>query len=103
MIRYSQELACRRELLIGCCAAQRNALTAQGQALVEKLSAFEIGLTLFARLKKNPAWVAGLVAGLVVIKPRRLLPVLQSALLAWQLLRTLSPALKDIMECQHEK
>lgn len=98
MISCSQELACRRELLIESCAAQRQALTGQGQALVEKLSLFDLGLNLFERLKKNPAWIAGLVVGLVVIKPRRLLPVLQTALLAWQALRTLTPALKSIMD-----
>ena len=75
MIKSSEALARRRELLIARCAAQRNALTVQGQALVEKLSAFDIGLNLFDRFKKNPAWIAGLAIGLAVIKPRRLLPL----------------------------
>jgi hypothetical protein len=87
MISYSKELACRRELLITCCAAQRNALIGQGQALKKKLSAFDAALTAFEGLKKNPAWAAGLVAALIVIKPRRLLTVLQTGLLAWQALR----------------
>ena len=99
MIRYSEELAGRRQGLIARCAAQRKALTVQGQALVERVSGFDLGLTLLMRLKKNPAWIAGLVVGLVVIKPRRLLPMLQTALLAWQALRTLAPALKNIMKC----
>jgi hypothetical protein len=103
MIRSSEALARRRELLIARCAAQRNALTIQRQILVEKLSAFDIGLNLFERLKKHPAWIAGLVVGVAVIKPRRLLPLLQTGLLAWQALRTLSPALKNIMERRAEK
>lgn len=102
-MKSSEVLARRRELLIARCAAQRNALTVQRQALLEKLSVFDIGLNLFERLKKNPAWIAGLVVGLVVIKPRRLLPLLQTGLLAWQTLRTLAPALKNIVERRAEK
>jgi hypothetical protein len=90
MIKYSEELACQRDLLIARCASQRNALTVQGQALVGKLTAFDIGLTLFERLKKNPAWIAGLIVGLVVIKPRRLLPMLETGLLVWQSMRALT-------------
>lgn len=96
-MKSSEVLARRRELLIARCAAQRNALTVQGQALLEKLAVFDIGRNLFERLKKNPAWIAGLLVGLVVIKPRRLLPLLQTGLLAWQALRTLAPALKNIV------
>ncbi len=97
-MKSSEVLARRRELLIARCAAQRNALTVQRQALLEKLSIFDIGLNLFEKIKKNPAWMAGLVVGLIVIKPRRLLPLLQTGLLGWQTLRTLAPALKNIVE-----
>lgn len=100
MIKYSEELACQRDLLIARCASQRNALSLQGQVLVEKLSAFDIGLSLVGRFKKNPAWIAGLMVGLVVIKPRRLLLMLQTGLLAWQAMRAVAPALKNIMECR---
>ena len=103
MIKSSEVLARRRELLIARCAAQRNALTVQRQALLEKLAAFDIGLSLFERFKKNPAWIAGLAVGLAVIKPRRLLPLLQTGLLAWQTLRTLAPALKNIVGRRAEK
>lgn len=99
MMSHSEELARRRELLIARCGAQRNALAMQGHVLVGKLSAFDIGLTLLQRLKKNPGWIAGLVVGLVVIKPRRLLPLLQSGLLAWQAFYTLAPTLKKTMGC----
>lgn len=99
----SKELACLRERLIACCAIQRNTLTGEAQSLLGKLSVFDLGLTLFERLKKNPAWTAGLVVGLIVIKPRRLVAVLQTGLLAWQSLRVLTPAMKNIMECRPEK
>ncbi|MBU0731149.1 MAG: YqjK-like family protein [Proteobacteria bacterium] len=74
----------------------------EAQALREKLSLFDIGLNLLERLKKNPALITGLVVGLIVIKPRRLLPVLQNSLLAWQALRGLAPTMKNIMECRRE-
>ena len=97
MISYSKELVRRRELLITICAAQRQGLSGEVQTLLAKLSIFDIGLTLLARLKKNPAWITGLVVGLAVIRPRRLLPVLQTSLLVWQTLGVLAPALKDML------
>jgi len=103
MIRYSEELACQRDLLIARCARQRNALSVQGQVLVEKLTTFDIGLSVFERLKKNPALVAGLVVSLVVIKPRRILLVLQTGLIAWQTLIALTPTVKNIMEYRAAK
>lgn len=103
MIKYSEELACQRDLLIARCAGQRNALTVQGQALVEKMTAFDIGMSVFERLKKNPALVAGLVIGLVVIRPRRIVLMLQTGLIAWQTLHALAPALKNIVECRAAK
>ena len=87
MISCSKELACRREQLITRCAEQRKALSGQGQTLKGKLSAFDIALTAFAELKNHPAWAAGVVTALIVIKPRRLLAMLQTGLLAWQALR----------------
>ena len=64
-----------------------------------KLSVFDIGLTVFEQFKKNPAWITGFVVSLVVIKPRRLLPLLQTGLLAWQTLHSFIPALKNTMKC----
>lgn len=100
MMRCHDDLAERRQFLIESCSAQRHALTAQGHAVLEKLSAFDIGLTVLERLKKNPAWITVLVVGLVTIKPRRLLTVLQTGLLVWQGFHTLAPTLKNIMGCR---
>ncbi len=100
MINHAAELACRREILIACCAGQRTMLAVQGQALQERLVVFDIGLTVFARIKKNPAWITGVVFALVVIKPRRLWSIVQTGLLTWEALRPLAPALKNIMACR---
>lgn len=100
MINHAAELAYRREILIACCAAQRAMLSLQGQALKERLVVFDIGLTVFERIKKNPAWITGVVFALVVVKPRRLWSVVQTGLLIWQALRPLAPALKNIMACR---
>lgn len=90
MITCSDELACQRERLIARCATQRMRLTVQGQAVVQRLSAFDSGLALFKGLKNHPLWMAGLLVGLIAIKPRRLLLTLQTGLLAWQAFRTLT-------------
>lgn len=95
MIKYSDELVIQRDILLARCATQRNDLSVQGRALRGKLTAFDIGLAMFERLKKNPALIAGLAVGLVVIQPRRLLIMVQTGLLTWQTVRTFTPALKN--------
>ena len=98
MIHCSKELTARREQLIASCAQQRAALSVQGHAVMEKLTAFDMGLTLLGRLKKNPAWITVVVLGLVAIKPRRLLTALQTGLLALQTFSTVAPLLQKFIK-----
>lgn len=94
MISCFKELACQREQLVACCAAQRKAFTGEAHALKEKLLVFDIGLTLLGRFKKKSAWITGLIVGVVVFKPRRLMSLLPIFLLARQTLQAIIPMLK---------
>jgi hypothetical protein len=97
MISHAAQLACRREVLIARSAAQRMILAEQGQALAERLLVVDIALTLLAGVKKNPAWIAGLVLTFFVIRPPRLWSVLRTGLFIWQALLPLVPLLKGMV------
>ena len=88
-------LARRRAELIVRSTAQRNALSMQGQSLAQMMSTLDHGLALLQRIKNSPVAVTGLLIGLAIIKPRRLLPLLRTGLVAWQALRTGAPLLHD--------
>ncbi|MDP3841880.1 MAG: YqjK family protein [Oxalobacteraceae bacterium] len=86
-------LARRRAELIARSTAQRDALSAQCQSLGHMMSTLDQGFTLLQRIRNNPLMMAGLLVGLAIIKPRRLLPLLRTGLVAWQALRTVTPLL----------
>lgn len=90
-------LAQRRAELIARCTAQRNALSMQSQSLAQMTSTLDHGLALLRRIKNNPVAMAALVVAVAIIKPRRLLALARTGLLAWQTLRTVAPLLHDML------
>ena len=90
-----KHLAGRRNALIARSAAQRDALSKQSQAMAYTMSTLDHGLGFLQRIKNSPAAIAGLLAGIALIKPRRLLPLLRTGLIAWQTLHTVAPLLHD--------
>lgn len=96
-------LARRRAELIARSTAQRNALSLQGQSLAHTMSNLDQGLALLQRIRNSPTAMLGLAVGLAIIKPRRLLPLLRTGLVAWQALRAIAPLLHDRLVRNREK
>lgn len=90
-----ERLASRRAELIARSTAQRDALSLQSQSLTQMMSTLDHGWALLQRIRNNPIAIAGLLLGVAIIKPRRLLPLLRTGLLAWQALRTVAPLLHE--------
>lgn len=88
-------LARRRAELIARSTAQRDALSAQSQSLAQIVLTLDYGLALLRRVKHSPIAVTGILLGLAMIKPRRLLPLLRTGLVVWQALRAGAPLLHD--------
>lgn len=86
-------LAQRRAELIARSTAQRDALSVQCQSLAQTMSPLNQGIAALRRIGNSPAAMTGLLVGLAIVKPRRLLPLLRTGLLAWQALRTAAPLL----------
>ncbi|MEO8599573.1 MAG: YqjK-like family protein [bacterium] len=96
-------LAQRRTELIARCAQQRDALSTQKQSLMHITSTLDYGLTLARRIKNNPLAAAGIMAAVVIIKPRRLLALARTSLVTWQTLRTVTPLLQDMLARYQKK
>lgn len=96
-------LARRRTELIARSTAQRDALSVQSQSLGQMMSTLDHGVALLQRIRNNPVALAGVLVGLAIIRPRRLLPLLRTGLLAWQALRTVAPLLHDWLARNREK
>lgn len=90
-----QRLARRRAELIALSTAQRDALSLQSQSMAQTIASLDHGLTLLHRIRSNPIALAGLLLGVAIIKPRRLLSLTRTGLLAWQTLRTFAPLLHE--------
>jgi hypothetical protein len=91
MSKHAQQLAQRRKALIARCQHQRAIISMQTERLVKSLSIVDLGLATVAKVKSNPLLVSAVVIGLLAIKPRRLLSVLRTGLVALQAWRSLVP------------
>ena len=89
-------LVLRRQALLAECQMQRLMVAAETRALLEPLAPSNLRLPLGPKL---PLALAGVVLGLVVLKPARALPLLRMATSLWPLARTamgmLRPAQQD--------
>ena len=92
MSTHAQQLAQRRKALIARCQHQRAIISMQTERLTKSLSIVNLGLAAVAKVKNNPLLVSAVVVGLLVIKPRRVLSLLETGLVALQAWRSLAPA-----------
>jgi hypothetical protein len=99
MIKKQMEtLAHRREELIGRSDAQREALALQARYLVYSMIGLETGIEMVRNIKKKPVIIAaGLAAGLILIKPRRLLKFARTGAVAWRAWGTVAPIVQTLL------
>ncbi|NEX61439.1 YqjK family protein [Noviherbaspirillum galbum] len=90
-------LARKRQMLLVECAMQREDLLQQAVPLAYTLQAAETGVRIVDRVRRHPGWIAAAVAGLAIIRPKRLSAALRlgtTGLRAW---RQWSPAVMRIV------
>jgi hypothetical protein len=76
-VHTATSLAQRRDALLAECALQRLALGVQTRQLLEPLTGGNLRHTLATRFK-IPLMIGGAVLGLVLVRPRRFLPLLRA-------------------------
>ena len=77
-VHSAASLAQRRDALLAECALQRLALGVQTRQLLEPLTGGNLRHTLATRFK-IPLMVGGAVLGLLLVRPRRFLPLLRAS------------------------
>lgn len=92
----AQQLARRRQELIARCEAQRKAITMHGRSLSHAVSVLDSTFAILSRIRQHPGWIAGLVIGVIAIKPRRLSALLQGSATALRTWRAVAPLAKSL-------
>lgn len=73
------DLARRRQTLLSRSAAQRDAIAASSSALGGPMATLDSGVRLLRQLGSHPAWIAGVLVAIALIKPRRLVRAMEMA------------------------
>jgi hypothetical protein len=89
----AQQLAQKRQMLLRRSAQQRQSLRTQQRELQASLYLADASLRLIQLFRRRPLMLAATLAGIVVFKPRRALPILRNALLGWSLWLKVAPAM----------
>lgn len=97
MSRTTEQLAQRRQQLLLESAAIREDFSAQGQMLRRSLATIDTGISVFNRIKRQPALMAGIVFGVVLLKPQRLLKNAQTAFMMWNNVQRLLPIVQPLL------
>ncbi len=87
----------RRDALLAECALQRTALGVQTQLLLEPLSGGNLRQTIMARVKK-PLLVGAAVLGLMLLRPRRSLPLLLKASKLLRHAKVALPVIRSVLQ-----
>jgi hypothetical protein len=96
--RTGAALAARREALIIECALQRISAGREVMALMEPVNAPGGIRDYIGGNMKVPLAIAGVVLGMMVVRPRRALPIITAGLSLWKFARPLMAMLKKPSE-----
>lgn len=87
----------RRDALLADCALQRTALGEQTQLLLAPLTGGNLRQTIMARVKK-PLLVGAAVLGLMLLRPRRTLPLLLKASKLLRHAKVALPVIRSVLQ-----
>jgi len=90
-----EQLAERRAALVARIASQRIALAEEFSPVRESLTLVDKGLHALRYLAKHPVVLAGVMALVAAIRPKRWLFVLENGWMAWHLFQTARHKLED--------
>ncbi|QJQ07059.1 hypothetical protein EJG51_015840 [Undibacterium piscinae] len=96
MSNLSEKLSLRRQTLLAKSQAERMLLTQHVTQIRQSLALADLGLQIAGKIKQRPAIAIGLIAASFVVKPKRMLPLLKTAVMAWQIWQNFAPAIKQI-------
>jgi hypothetical protein len=96
MSKNAEKLRIRRQALITKSQAERLLLVLHGQQLKQSLALADMGMEIAGKLAQRPILGLGVLLAAIIVKPRRIVPLLKKALSAWQIWQMVAPSLSKI-------
>ncbi len=96
MSKHAENLKLRRQALITKSQAERMLLILRGQQLRQSLGLTDMGMQIAGKLVQRPIIGLGVLLATIIIKPRRIIPLLKKALSVWQIWQLVAPSLNKI-------
>jgi hypothetical protein len=96
MSRHAEKLRLQRQALVTKSQAERILLVLHGQQLKQSLAFVDMGIQIVGKLAQSPIIGLSVLIVSIIIKPRRIVPLLKKALSTWQIWQMLAPSLNKI-------
>lgn len=96
MSKLAEKLKLRRQALLTKSQAERILLVLHGQQLKQSLEFTEMGIQIAGKLAQRPVLALGVLLTTIIVKPRRIMPLLKKALSAWKIWQIVAPSLDKI-------
>jgi hypothetical protein len=90
-------LAWKRRQLIAESGIHRAELARQLRPMVYRLESMDTGLRILSRLRQHPGWIAGAVAGVLLLVPRRLSSLFRLGSAGLRSWRAMAPAIRMLL------
>ena len=98
MSKHAEKLRLRRQALVTKSQAERILLILHGQQLSQSLGLADMGMQIAGKLAQRPVIALGVLLATIIVKPRRIIPLLKKVLSAWQIWQLVAPSLNKIKE-----
>ena len=95
--KCQEQLQAKRLALVARCQQQRQELIWQSAQLQHDLRFIELGMRATKALRASPLLIATLAAGLVIIKPKRIVWLLKTGISSWRLWLKFAPMLMPLI------
>ena len=96
MSTHAEKLKLRRQALVTKSQAERTLLVLRGQQLSQSLAFADTGMQIAGKLAQRPIIGLGVLLATIIVKPRRIIPLLRKTLSAWQIWQLVAPSLNKI-------
>jgi hypothetical protein len=96
MSKLAEKLRLRRQALVTKSQAERMLLVLHGQQLKQSLAFADMGVQIAGKLAQRPMIGVGILLTTIIVKPRRIIPLLKKVLSVWQIWQLVAPSLNKI-------
>ena len=96
MSKLAEKLRLRRQALVTKSQAERMLLVLHGQQLQQSLVFADMGIQIAGKLVQRPIIGLSVLLATIIVKPRRIVPLLKKAFSVWQIWQAIAPSISKI-------